>query len=86
MTMRKTDTIVDRLKALGSLENVAGMARFGITPRKAFGISAPVLKNLGKEIKGTTDDRHGLALALFSARRLTLTKRHTRVRSAKRNS
>ena len=41
------------------------MARFGIVAKKAFGISAPVLKNLSKEIKNQTEDRHKLALELW---------------------
>jgi len=38
------------LKALGSPENVAGMARFGIVVRNAYGISAPALRKLAKQI------------------------------------
>ncbi len=40
------------------------MARFGIVAQKAFGVPAPALKQLAREIKGVTNDRHGLALAL----------------------
>ena len=61
-------TVEEIIKTLESVEkpkNVAGMARFGIVTKKAFGISAPVLKNLAKEIKKQTDDRHELALELW---------------------
>jgi 3-methyladenine DNA glycosylase AlkD len=42
--------ILTRLELLGSSANVAGMARFGIVAKKAFGVSAPKLKFLSKEI------------------------------------
>ena len=38
------------LKVLGSPENVAGMARFGIVVRSVYGVSAPALKRLAKQI------------------------------------
>lgn len=57
--------IIKKLESLENPENIAGMARFGIVTKKAFGISAPVLKNLGKEIKAQTNDRHKLALELW---------------------
>lgn len=59
------DEILVSLKSLGYKENILGMKRFGIFTKKAFGISAPVLKNLVKEIKIQTDDRHKLALELW---------------------
>jgi len=60
-----TDEIVKKLKSLENPVNIAGMARFGIVTKKAFGISAPALKNLAKEIKKQTQDRHTLALELW---------------------
>lgn len=60
-----TNYIVARLESLGDPKNVAGMARYGIVAKKAFGVAAPQLKALAKEIKKQTDDRHGLALALW---------------------
>jgi 3-methyladenine DNA glycosylase AlkD len=59
------DEIIKKLESLGSPENVAGMARFGIVTKKAFGISAPNLKEIAKEIKKQTTDRHALALDLW---------------------
>lgn len=45
------DEILARLRAAGSQENVAGMARFGIRPALAFGVATPVLRSLAKEIR-----------------------------------
>ena len=57
--------IVKKLESLENPENIVGMARFGIVTKKAFGVSAPVLKQLAKDIKKQTNDRHTLALALW---------------------
>lgn len=57
--------ILQKLESLGSSENVAGMVRYGITPRKAFGVSAPQLKQLAKEVVKSGVDRHALALELW---------------------
>lgn len=59
------DEIINDLESLENPANVAGMARFGITAKKAFGVSAPVLKNLARDIKKQTKDRHKLALELW---------------------
>ncbi len=61
----KTDEIIEKLQSLENPENIAGMKRFGIVAKKTFGVSAPVLKNLAKEIKKQTEDRHKLALELW---------------------
>lgn len=60
--------IIEKLESLANPENVAGMARFGIVAKKAFGISAPVLKSLAKEIKKQTENRHELALELWGTK------------------
>ena len=57
--------IIKKLESLENPANIAGMARFAIVTKKAFGISAPVIKNLAKEIKSQTNDRHKLALELW---------------------
>lgn len=54
--------ILDRLRALESPKDREGMARFGITTDKAFGVSLYVLRDMAKEI-GTN---HELALALWA--------------------
>ncbi len=59
------DEIIAKLESLGSPENVAGMARFGIVTKKAFGVSAPNLRALAKEIKKSATERHALALDLW---------------------
>jgi 3-methyladenine DNA glycosylase AlkD len=57
--------IIKKLSSLENPANIAGMARFGIITKNAFGVSAPVLKNLANEIKKQTGDRHALALELW---------------------
>ncbi len=57
--------IIKQLKSLENPANIVGMARFGIVAKKAFGISSPVLKNLAKDIKKQTENRHKLALELW---------------------
>jgi len=64
MTARE---IIKKLESLENPANIAGMARFGIVTKKAFGVSAPVLKNLAREIKKQTGDRHQLALELWKS-------------------
>ena len=59
------DEIIKKLESLGTPENVVGMARFAIVTQKAFGVLAPALKELAKEIKKQTKDRHALALELW---------------------
>ena len=59
------EKIIKSLSALKNPENIAGMKRFGITAKSAFGISAPILKNFAKEIKKQPEDRHKLALELW---------------------
>ena len=57
--------ILKKLESLGSVENVAGMERFGIKSTNSFGITAPVLKQFAREVKKQVDDRHQLALDLW---------------------
>jgi 3-methyladenine DNA glycosylase AlkD len=59
------DEIIKKLESLENSASIAGMARFGIVTKKAFGVSAPVLKQLAKDIKKQTADRHKLALELW---------------------
>lgn len=60
-----TNDIIEKLKSLENIKNIAGMKRFGITAKKALGVSAPVLKELAKDIKKQTENRHELALGLW---------------------
>ncbi len=48
--MASVREILKKLKGWGSAENVAGMARFGITVRDAYGVPATEVKQLAKEI------------------------------------
>ncbi len=59
------EEIIIVLKSLENPDNIAGMARFGIITKKAFGISSPVLKNFAKDIKRQTKDCHKLAFELW---------------------
>ena len=59
------DEIIKKLASLENRANVEGMARFGIVTKKAFGVSAPVLKGFAKEIKKQATNRHRLALELW---------------------
>ncbi|EEG76828.1 DNA alkylation repair protein [Dethiobacter alkaliphilus] len=42
--------VVERLTAMSRPEAVEGMARFGITPQKVYGVSIPDLRRMAKEI------------------------------------
>ena len=53
--------VIRKLEKLSDPRAVAGMARYGIRPAKAFGVSIPNLRAIAKEI-GTD---HGLALELW---------------------
>lgn len=48
--MNTVSEIVASLKAHGSRKNVEGMARFGIISPGAFGVSAPVLRSMARQI------------------------------------
>jgi 3-methyladenine DNA glycosylase AlkD len=55
--------VLAKLESKGSRKNVAGMARYGITAKKTFGVSAPVLKEMARNIGRD----HGLASALWKS-------------------
>lgn len=56
------EQIIEQLQALGRPENVAGMARFGITPAHTYGVSLPALRQLAREI----GKNHALAAPLWA--------------------
>lgn len=58
------DDILKKLEQLGTPENVAGMARYAIRTERAFGVSAPEIKKLAREIGRD----HELALKLWQTR------------------
>ena len=59
----KTEKLISDLKKLRNQKNIEGMARFGINPETALGISIVTLRKIAKEI-GTD---HQLALGLWSS-------------------
>jgi 3-methyladenine DNA glycosylase AlkD len=62
MTTTELDSILKRLQSLGNPKAVEGMARYGITARKVFGVSAPELRKMAKEF----GKNHDLAQELWS--------------------
>lgn len=65
----KVAEILSRLRAAGSPANVAGMARFGIRPALAFGVSAPELRALARMIGRNQEIAEGLwATGIHDAR------------------
>lgn len=57
------DEAISKLRAAGSRENRAGMARFGIETDNAFGVSMPDIRAIAKEI----EPGHELAEALWQS-------------------
>lgn len=57
--------VLEKIRSLGSPENVAGMQRYGIVTSNAFGLTAPVIKQLARDVKKHAVDRHLLALGLW---------------------
>jgi 3-methyladenine DNA glycosylase AlkD len=53
--------VVARLKSLGDAEDLKGMARFGMSVEKRFGVSVPAMRKMAKEIGRD----HALALKLW---------------------
>ncbi len=48
--MKGYEQILRELKSLANPEAVAGMARFGISPKNTYGVSIPVLRKMAKQI------------------------------------
>src|SRR5262245_55648579 len=57
------EEVIRRLAAIGSKKARAKMSYWGVTPKKAFGISTPKLRKLGREI----GRNHELALQLWDS-------------------
>ena len=57
--------VINKLRSLGSCENVAGMERFAIVTQESFGVPTPFLKQFAREVKKHAADRHALAQALW---------------------
>ena len=71
--MKIIDQIVTSLESHGSPKVVAGMAKYGITGNKIFGVSIPKLRRMGKELGAD----HELSLNLW-----TYPSRETRILAA----
>ena len=56
-------TILNKLKSLANPENAKGMARFGIKPKNAYGISIPNIRKIARE----TGKNHELAKELWAS-------------------
>lgn len=54
------DEIIDQLKKQANPNNVAGMARFGISSRNTLGVSVTNLRKIAKEIKKETKNKETL--------------------------
>ena len=54
--------ILKKMKSYYNPRNIAGMARYGINVEKAFGVPAPVLRKMAREIRGD----HALAARLWA--------------------
>ena len=59
----QAEEVISRLKGLANLENVEGMARFGINSRSTLGISLSTLRPLAREM----GKDHGLAQQLWDS-------------------
>jgi 3-methyladenine DNA glycosylase AlkD len=58
-----SEQIIADLKLLTNTQAIEGMARFGIRPAQALGVSIPTLRKMAKEIRRN----HALALALWDS-------------------
>lgn len=59
----EADSIIKELRSLSNPVNAAGMARFGISSHKTFGVSIPNLRRIAKK----TGENHKLALELWKS-------------------
>lgn len=58
------ESILKQLKSLCNPSNVEGMVRYGIVAKKSFGVSAPALRTIAKEV----GHDHELALKLWATK------------------
>jgi 3-methyladenine DNA glycosylase AlkD len=61
--MKNYNEILDKLRSMSNPESVVGMAKYGINPKHALGISIPNLRKLAKE----TGKNHILAQELWKS-------------------
>ena len=61
------ETILQRLEAERNPSALAGMAKYGITPARAYGIKIPVLQKLAREVRSKDKAvNHALAQQLWA--------------------
>lgn len=61
------ETILQRLEAERNPDALGGMARYGITPARAYGIKIPVLRKLAREVRSKDKAaNHALAQQLWA--------------------
>jgi len=58
---RQVGKIIEKLESLSNPEAIKGMAKFGITPKRAFGVSIPNLREIAKGL----GINHELAMELW---------------------
>jgi 3-methyladenine DNA glycosylase AlkD len=68
--MASVQAILKKLRALGSADNVAGMARYGIAVRDAYGVPMGEIKELARELG--KDDRRAMELWMTGNREARL--------------
>jgi len=59
----KYQEVLKKLKSRANPKNVAGMARFGINPKKTLGVTIPVLRQIAKQ----NGKNHALAIKLWKS-------------------
>lgn len=69
--MPTAEDLIARLREHARAENVAGMARFGISSHGTLGVSMPVTRGIAREakreLKGDPQARHELAVGLWAS-------------------
>ena len=58
------EQVIEELRSLGSPKNIEGMKRYNITVEKSFGVPAPQIRSIAKQITMN----HDLALQLWDSR------------------
>lgn len=62
-TAIQTESLIQKLQALGDKETLAGQERFGVTPGNAIGVKIPDIENLAREVEADQE----LAEALWAS-------------------
>jgi 3-methyladenine DNA glycosylase AlkD len=69
--MRSAEDILSELRGLANPANVEGMARYGISPKDALGVTMPVLRGIAKDLrperKADPAAAHALAADLWAS-------------------